>query len=301
MKEPLNYLQTEQTDERYTKLDRMSTSELLSLMNEADRTVPEAVGRVLPHIDRAVELITSRLVEGGRLVYIGAGTSGRIGLLDAAECPPTFGVTAEQVQALLAGGEQALSHAFEDAEDRTDAAREDLQHILLTDRDVVVGIAASGRTPYVIGGLTYARQLGSATVALSCNLAAPISALADVAIEVDTGPEVLMGSTRLKAGTAQKLVLNMLSTACMIRLGKTYRNLMVDLLVTNEKLAERARRMVVLATNLDDVTAEQWLSAANGHVKLAILMARTGLALADAEQRLAAVGGILRLALAEAD
>ncbi|WP_370670825.1 N-acetylmuramic acid 6-phosphate etherase [Alicyclobacillus acidiphilus] len=292
-------LQTEQSLPEYDRLDVSSTSEILSMMNEADQTVPIAVKKALPAVEEAVELIVKALSSGGRLFYIGAGTSGRLGVLDAAECPPTFGTPMSLVQGLIAGGQGAMFKAVEEAEDKWTSASEDLTAVGLCERDVVVGISASGRTPYVVGGLTYARSVGSATIALSCNTGASIGRLADVSIEIDTGPEVLAGSTRLKAGTAEKLVLNMLSTASMVRLGKAYRNLMVDLKVTNEKLQDRARRIVMTAAAVDYDAAERALRLADGHVKTAIVMARRAIDKAAAEAMLNRANGFLRVALEE--
>ncbi len=297
----LRHLHTEQSDPQYANLDISGTTDILIMMNEADRAVPVAVAQVLPSVAQAVEVIVGALKQGGRLIYIGAGSSGRLGVLDAAECPPTFSTPPEQVQGLIAGGPESMFRAVEDAEDNFASAQADLQAIQLTERDVVVGITASGRTPYVMGGLTYAGQLGSATVSLSCNLNAEASRLTDVAIEVDTGPEVLMGSTRLKAGTAEKQIVNMLSTATMVRLGKVYHNLMVDLKVTNEKLAERAKRMVMQAADVDYVFAERMLQEADGHVKTAIVMARKGVDKGTAGQLLAEADGFLRIVLRELD
>jgi N-acetylmuramic acid 6-phosphate etherase len=296
---PIWDLQTEQVHPKYDRLDISSTSEILQMMNEADHTVPAAVAKVIPEITRAVELIVDSLRQGGRLFYIGAGTSGRLGVLDAAECPPTFSTSPALVQGLIAGGHKAMFEAVEGAEDNAFSAQEDLAAVHLAAKDVVVGITASGRTPYVIGGLSYARTIGASTISISCNPGSKVSTYADVAIEVHTGPEVLSGSTRLKAGTAEKLVLNMLSTASMVRLGKAYRNLMVDLRVTNEKLLERAKRMVMVAAGVDYTTAERTLEEANGHVKTAILMARKGVDKTSADQMLAEANGFLRYALGE--
>ncbi len=292
-------LQTEQSHPRYSGLDVSSTRELLWMMNEADHTVPMAVGKVLPSIEQAVELIVERLKRGGRLFYIGAGTSGRLGVLDAAECPPTFSTPPGQVVGLIAGGRDAMFEAVEEAEDNSQSAPEDLEGFNLSKDDVVVGITASGRTPYVIGGLNYARSIGSATIAVSCNTKSQVSQYADVPIEVETGPEVLSGSTRLKAGTAEKLVLNMLSTASMFRLGKVYHNLMVDMKVTNEKLLERAKRIVMVSAEVDYEAAEKALEAADGHVKAAILMVKKGVDKAVADKLLNEANGFLRIALGE--
>ncbi len=290
-------LATERANDRTADLDTMSVAGLLAAMNEEDRSVPGAVAAALPEIERAVHLIVAARRAGGRLIYLGAGTSGRIGLLDAVECPPTFGTDPGEVLGLIAGGDLAFLRAAEGAEDDPDLAVAALDAVGLTVADVVVGLAASGRTPYVVGGLGHARATGSATVSVACNAGAEISAHADVAIEVDTGPEVLTGSTRLKAGTAQKLVCNMLSTASMIRTGKAYRNLMVDVRPTNAKLVDRARRIVTAATGVDDATAAGALAGADGHAKTAIVMLLAAVDAAEARRRLAGAGGSVREAL----
>jgi N-acetylmuramic acid 6-phosphate etherase len=268
-------------------------------MNAEDRHVPEAVEKVLPQIAEAVDRIVDAFKAGGRLIYFGAGTSGRLGVLDASECPPTFGVPPEMVVGLIAGGDHALRHPVEGAEDNVEAGRNDLEGISITAKDVVVGIAVSGRTPYVIGGLRYAREVGATTVALSCNPKSTIAELADIAISPVVGPEVVMGSTRLKSGTAQKLVLNMLTTASMVRIGKAYENLMVDLGVSNEKLAARATRMIVDVIGCSNEEAEVYLAEAGNNVKLAILIGLTGLSREDAEKQIAKAHGFLRRAIEE--
>lgn len=293
-------LATEQTNDRSATLDQMSALEIVTLMNEEDRTVADAVQRALPAVSEAVERIVSSLSKGGRLFYVGAGTSGRLGVLDASECPPTFGTEPELVQALHAGGEAALVNAVEGAEDDFEAGAVDLKAAGLQAGDVVVGIAASGRTPYVAGALTFARELGAATVAMSCNAPAEISRLADTAIEVVTGPEVLMGSTRLKAGTAQKMVLNMISTATMVRLGKAYRNLMIDVKPTNVKLVDRACRILVQAANVEYEAASAALTLSGNRVKVALVMLKTGLTAEEATQRLDEAGGFAGRAVGEA-
>jgi len=264
-------LETETRDPRAPELDLMTTEDILRYMNEADQAVPVRVGEKISDIAAAVDVIVGALRSGGRLFYVGAGTSGRLGLLDANECPPTFGTPPELVQAVMAGGSGMLQ-ADETAEDSAEGGAADLQARGLTARDVVVGIAASGRTPYVIGALRYALEAGAATVAVSCVHRAAISAMACTAIEVPVGPEVVTGSTRLKAGTAQKLVLNMLSTAAMIRLGKVYGSLMVDMQPTNGKLLRRAERIVEMATGAQPAEAAAALSQAGGGVKTAIVM-----------------------------
>ncbi len=289
-------LQTEARNPRTMDLDRISTLELVSALNREDLTVAPAVTAVLPQVARAVELIVARLRRGGRLIYTGAGTSGRLGVLDASECPPTFGVAPETVQGLMAGGPDALRHPQEGAEDDPAAGAADLARLLVGSDDVVVGVAASGRTPYVIGALQEARRRGAATVALACNPQAQMAGLADVAISPATGPEAVMGSTRLKAGTAQKMVLNMLSTAAMVQLGKVYTNLMVDMMPGNEKLRARAVRMVQLATGAGAEEAAAALQAC-GHAKTAIVHLLSGAAPDRCRQALAEAAGVVRTAL----
>jgi len=290
-------LATETSNEQTRDLDTMSVAELLAVMNEEDRTVPDAVAATLPDMAKAVDAIVAARRRGGRLIYLGAGTSGRLGVLDAVECPPTFGTDPGEVLGLIAGGERAFLQAVEGAEDDPDLAVADLRAVDVAASDVVVGLAASGRTPYVIGGLDHARAIGAATVSVACNLGAEISAHADVAIEVNTGPEVLTGSTRLKAGTAQKLVCNMLSTASMIRTGKVFHNLMVDVRPTNAKLVDRARRIVSAATGADPDSAEAAIDRAGGHAKTAIVMLLADCDYPDAVHRLQCSGGNVRAAV----
>jgi len=290
-------LSTETANERTRNLDTMSVSDLLAVMNEEDRTVPLAVAAALPEIERAVHVIVEARRRGGRLIYIGAGTSGRLGVLDAVECPPTFGTAPGEVLGLIAGGERAFLRAVEGAEDNPDLAAADLRGVDLVATDVVVGVAASGRTPYVIGGLDYSREVGAATVSVSCNVGSLISAHADVAIEVETGPEILTGSTRLKAGSAQKLVCNMLSTASMIRTGKVFHNLMVDVQPTNAKLIDRAQRIVSAATGADTETAAAAIDLAGGHAKTAVVMLLAELGPEEATERLRLSGGHVRAAV----
>ena len=289
-------LTTEARNPATTDLDAMSVPELLTVMNAEDARVAPAVGAALPQIAAAVELVTASLRRGGRLVYLGAGTSGRLGLLDAVECPPTFDVDPDRIVALLAGGAGAFIAAVEGAEDSAAAAAADVDAARVDARDTVVGLAASGRTPYVVAGLDRARERGAATVSVACNAGAEVSAHADVAIEVETGPEVLTGSTRLKAGTAQKLVCNMLSTAAMVRIGKVYRNLMIDMRPTNGKLADRAERIVAAAAEVDRPTAATALAAAGGRAKVATVMLLAGTDAAGAEALLAGAGGAVRAA-----
>ncbi len=274
-------LNTEGRNPLTLDLDGLDTLELLKVINDEDQQVAAAVRRALPEIGAAVDRVAAARREGGRLIYLGAGTSGRIGLLDAVECPPTFGTEPEEVLGLIAGGDSAFVRAVEGAEDDPHLAIEELNAVEIGAKDVIVGLAASGRTPYVIGGLRHARAKGATTIAVSCNPGALISAEADIAIEVITGPEVLMGSTRLKAGTAQKLVCNMISTASMVRTGKAYSNLMVNLRPTNAKLVDRAQRIVATATGVERSIADSTLAEANNHAKTAIVML---LANASAEQ-----------------
>lgn len=294
----LSTLGTETRNKRTADLDRMPVGELLSVMNAEDQTVAFAVREALPQIGAAVEAITGSLRRGGRLVYLGAGTSGRIGLLDAVECPPTFGIPNEQVVGLVCGGPGAFSVAVEGAEDDPDRAARDLDDIDVNDRDTVVGLAASGRTPYVVGGLQRAHAAGAITVSVACNRDAFVSRYADIAIEVPTGPEVLTGSTRLKAGTAEKMVCNMLSTASMVYLGKVYGNLMVDVRASNDKLVDRAQRMVAQVTGADPEIAAQTLRSADGHAKTAIVMLLAHCTAEEATLRLEQAHGDTRTAIA---
>ncbi|WP_159655791.1 N-acetylmuramic acid 6-phosphate etherase [Vibrio atypicus] len=278
-------------------IDLLPALEIVQRINQQDQQVPIAVEKVLPEIAQAVEKITEAFKIGGRLIYMGAGTSGRLGVLDASECPPTFGVSDQMVIGLIAGGPEAILKAKEGAEDSLTLGVEDLKAINFSQRDVVVGIAASGRTPYVIGALEYANETGATTVALSCNPDSPIADIAQIAISPVVGPEALTGSTRLKSGTAQKLVLNMLTTASMIRLGKSYQNLMVDVKATNKKLVARAARIVMQATDCDKSLAEQTLQQTKYDVKLAILMILTGMDIEAAHEQLAHQNGFLRKAV----
>ncbi|SDG61913.1 N-acetylmuramic acid 6-phosphate etherase [Pelagibacterium luteolum] len=278
-------------------IDLMSALDILRTINSEDASVPTAVKKVIPEIARTVDATVKAFNSGGRLVYIGAGTSGRLGVLDASECPPTFGVSYDMVVGIIAGGFDALVRASEGAEDRADDGVADLRAITLTDKDVVVGIAVSGRTPYVIGALNYARSVGAVTVSLCCNPDSPISKIADIAISPVVGPEVLTGSTRMKSGTAQKLVLNMISTASMIRIGKTYQNLMVDLHASNEKLLARAVLIVMRATGCTTEEARQVLALTDNDAKLAILVQTTGMDTTAARKALDSADGFLRRAI----
>ncbi len=276
------------------QIDQLSALEIVQVMNAEDATVAAAVRAALPAVAEAVEVIAARLQNGGRLIYVGAGTSGRLGVLDAAECVPTFSVPPTLVQALIAGGPSALLQAIEGAEDDREAGRADLLALDVTAKDAVVGIAASGRTPYVIAALETAAERGAATIGISCNAPAPVLDAAQIKIAALVGPEVITGSTRLKAGTAQKLILNMLSTASMILLGKVYGNLMVDVKVTNNKLADRARRIVMEVTGVEAGEAARLLALADNEVKTAIVVSLLDVTPDEARVRLAAAQGRLR-------
>ena len=293
----LSTLITEQRNPNSMHVDSLSALEIVQLMNEEDKQVPLAIEKCLPQIAQAVERIVATFQQGGRLVYIGAGTSGRLGVLDASECPPTFGVSPEMVKGIIAGGERALRHPIEGAEDSKTHAVVDLQTIQFSSQDVLVGIAASGRTPYVIGALEYAKRLGSVTVSIASNPNSAMANIVDIAIDTVVGPEVLTGSSRLKSGTAQKLVLNMLTTASMILMGKCYQNLMVDVQASNEKLKARAIHIVMQATDCDKALAEETLKQADQNAKLAIMMILSGLDRAQAEALLEKHQGKLQLAL----
>lgn len=293
----LSTLITEQRNSNSMHVDSLSALEIVQLMNDEDKQVPLAIEKCLPQIAQAVECIVAAFQQGGRLVYIGAGTSGRLGVLDASECPPTFGVSPEMVKGIIAGGERALRHPIEGAEDSKAQAVADLQTIQFSSKDVLVGIAASGRTPYVIGALEYAESLGSVTVSIASNPNSAMANIVDIAIDTVVGAEVLTGSSRLKSGTAQKLVLNMLTTASMILMGKCYQNLMVDVQASNEKLKARAIRIVMQATDCDKALAEETLKLADQNAKLAIMMILSGLDRAQAEDLLEKHQGKLQLAL----
>ena len=293
----LSTLITEQRNPNSMHVDSLSALEIVQLMNEEDKQVPLAIEKCLPQIAQAVECIVAAFQQGGRLIYIGAGTSGRLGVLDASECPPTFGVSPEMVKGIIAGGERALRHPIEGAEDSKEQAVIDLQTIQFSSKDVLVGIAASGRTPYVVGALEYAKSLGSATVSIASNPNSAMANIVDIAIDTVVGPEVLTGSSRLKSGTAQKLVLNMLTTASMILMGKCYQNLMVDVQASNEKLKARAIRIVMQATDCDKALAEETLKQADQNAKLAIMMILSGLDRAQAEALLEKHQSKLQLAL----
>lgn len=292
----LDNLTTETRNEKTMMLDALSVREILDIMNQEDQKVPIAVSKVIPKIESAINEIVANFKKNGRLIYIGAGTSGRLGVLDAAECVPTFGINPEMVQGIIAGGMSAMTVAVEGAEDSEELARQDLNDLNLSDNDTVVGIAASGRTPYVIGGLDYAQDIGATTISLACNNNSSISKHAQIPIEIAVGPEILTGSTRLKSGTAQKLVLNMLSTVSMIRIGKVYKNLMVDVKPTNKKLIERAKRIIVQATDCSSQQAKEAFEIADQDVKLAIVMVLTNMDKEEAKLKLNKANGFVRKA-----
>ena len=293
----LTGMTTERRNPRTMQLDTMSELEIVTVMNEEDARVPLAIAKKLPQIAQAAHWAAEAFAQGGRLFYMGAGTSGRLGVLDAAECPPTFGVDPGMVVGLIAGGEKAFIKAVEGAEDDRALGQSDLEAHNLTAKDVVIGIAASGRTPYVLGGLAYARSIGCRTAAIACNPGSAVGKAADLAIEVEVGPEVLTGSTRLKSGTAQKLILNMISTASMVRAGKAYQNLMVDVMQTNEKLHVRAENIVIDATGVDRAEARRAIDAASGSVKCAITMLLAGCDADEARRRLDEAKGHVRAAI----
>jgi N-acetylmuramic acid 6-phosphate etherase len=295
----LSHLVSEGRNPETMDIDLLSAYDIVQRLNQQDKVVPIAVEQVLPDIALAVDAITTAFKQGGRLVYLGAGTSGRLGVLDASECPPTFGIPHGMVIGLIAGGKEAMFEAREGAEDSRELGQFDLEQIQFNAKDIVVGIAASGRTPYVIGALEYAKQLGSVTVALSCNPDSAIAKLAQISISPVVGPEALTGSTRLKSGTAQKLVLNMLTTASMIRLGKSYQNLMVDVKATNEKLIARAVRIVMQATDCDINKAKDLLNECGNNAKIAILMYLTDISCEEATERLNLSDGFLRKAMSD--
>jgi N-acetylmuramic acid 6-phosphate etherase len=290
---------TEQRNPRTRGIDLRSTREILRAMNREDASVARAVARAIPEIARAVDAIALALERGGRLIYVGSGTSGRLAALDATECPPTFGVPREMVVALIAGGQRALTEAVEGAEDDAAAGARDLRRVHCTKRDVAVGLTASGRTPYVLGALKFARRMGARTVAITCNRGTAVTRAAEIAIVAETGPEVIAGSTRLKAGTAQKLILNMLSTGAMIRLGRVYDNWMAGVAQTNQKLRARALGLLCEAMGVREAVARRALAAARGDLRIALVMLKRGVTREQAEFALAAAGGDLRSAVGE--
>jgi len=299
VKKSMENLVTEQRNPASTDIDRKPTEEILKIINAEDKKVAYAVEKEIPKIAEAVDLIVDSIKKGGRLFFIGAGTSGRLGVMEAAEMPPTFGVNPELVQGIIAGGIEALYRSLEGVEDDRNAGVKDLLSRGFASKDVLVGISASGKTPYTVAALEFAKKMGAKTIGITCNLNSEIAKIADVTIEVIVGPEVITGSTRMKAGTAQKMVLNMLTTAIMVKLGKVYENLMVDLKAANEKLRERAKRIIMSATNVSYDEAEKAINAAQGNVKAAILMIKTKVSYEEALRLLEKSGGILRKAIEE--
>ena len=296
----LGRLTTEAVNPASARIDELDAAAIVAVMNAEDALVATAVARESAAIARAIDVIADRFRRGGRLVYIGAGTSGRLGVLDASECPPTFGTPPEMVVGLIAGGPQALTRAVEGAEDSRELAAADLAAIGLSAADVLVGIATSGRTPYVLGGLAHARAVGAFAIGFACNDNSELEPLTDLMIVPRVGPEIVTGSTRLKAGTATKMVLNMLTTGAMIRIGKTYGNLMVDLRATNTKLVARTRRIVTLLTGASEEEAERLVAAADGELKTAVVSRARGVSPAEARRLLAEAGGHLRRAVGDA-
>ncbi|AXV36153.1 MULTISPECIES: N-acetylmuramic acid 6-phosphate etherase [Aeromonas] len=289
----LSSMITETRNPASVEIDQLPTLEMLRVINQEDQQVALAVSQLLPEITRAVDAIAAAFGKGGRLVYIGAGTSGRLGILDASECPPTYGVSAEQVVGLIAGGHKAILQAVENAEDDAELGAQDLKNIQFCANDVLVGIAASGRTPYVLGAMAHARTVGATVCSISCNPGSPLAQAADISMVAVVGPEIVTGSSRMKAGTAQKLILNMLSTGAMIRTGKVYGNLMVDVEATNAKLVERQKRIVMEATDCERAVAERALAQADNHCKTAIVMILAGLTADEARTRLQSSNGFI--------
>lgn len=295
--ENLSALTTEMRNEKSTNIDNMSTKNILTLINNEDMTVAKRIQDVLPEIEKTVEVVYESFKFGGRLFYVGAGTSGRLGILDAVECPPTFSTSPGLVQAVMAGGMKAIEKAVEGAEDSEEIGAKDLAERKLTEKDVVIGIAASGRTPYVIGALNYANQIGASTVSLSSNENSVIGQYADIKIDVLTGPEVITGSTRMKAATAHKLILNMITSASMIKMGKVYENLMVDVSVSNIKLKERAKGILSTITQIPYAETERFLELANYEVKPAIVMIKADVTYQEAKDYIAEADGFVRKAI----
>lgn len=297
MKQDIKSLETEQHNHQSTNIDKMNTLDILKTINNEDKQIPSAIHKNLNNIEKVVDESYKSLKDGGRLIYIGAGTSGRLGVLDASECPPTYGVTPDLVQGIMAGGNEAIFRAQEGVEDRPEEGAKDLKEINLTEKDMVIGITASGRTPYVLGALNYANSIQAGTSSISCASYSEVSDVAQFPIEIITGPEVVTGSTRMKAGTAQKLVLNMISTAVMIKLGKVYQNYMVDLKASNYKLKIRSINILKEILTINDSQALELLEQANGHVKLALLLGMTDLKIDKAKEQLKQSNGHLRKAL----
>lgn len=297
----MSNLTTESVNPASTEIDKLSSLEFVNLMNSEDASVPAAVARQATHIARAIDVISDRIRNGGRLIYLGAGTSGRLGVLDASECPPTFSTPPEMIVGIIAGGYDALHSAAEGIEDYPDVAVDDLKQKDFSSKDVIVGIASSGRTPYVIGGLRYAKQIGAFAIGFSCNANSKLESVSDLMIVPIVGPEVISGSTRMKAGTATKLVLNMLTTGAMVQLGKTYGNLMVDMKATNTKLVARAHRLASQLTGLSEAEVAPHLAACNGELKTAIVSIRGQCSPEDARRLLETASGQLRFALKSCD
>ncbi|WP_423408186.1 N-acetylmuramic acid 6-phosphate etherase [Heyndrickxia sp. MSNUG] len=292
-------LNTEQQNPKTMNIDLMSTEEIITVINQEDTLVPNVLARQVPNISEVVDKIVAAFKQGGRLIYVGAGTSGRLGIIDASECPPTYGTDPGMVVGIIAGGKEAMTEAIEGVEDDKQQGQTDMEEISLSAKDVVVGIAASGRTPYTIGALEYAKQLGAVTVSVVCSKDSEMEQVSDYTIAAVVGPEVITGSTRMKAGTAQKLILNMLSTASMIKMGKVYGNLMVDVQMTNEKLHNRAVNIVKMATGASDEEARAAIKEQNYHTKAAILQIITGLKGIEAKNLLDKHDGYLREAISE--
>nr|WP_314267853.1 N-acetylmuramic acid 6-phosphate etherase [uncultured Moellerella sp.] len=296
----LSQMVTESRNPASEHIDQVSTLEMLKIINNEDKKVPLSIEKILPNIAQLVDKVAEAFQQGGRLIYCGAGTSGRLGILDASECPPTFGTPHEQVIGLIAGGHQAILRAVENAEDNRQLGQKDLEDIQFNAKDVLVGIAASGRTPYVLGAMDYAQSLSATVAAISCNPDSAMAKQADIPLTAVVGPEVVTGSSRMKAGTAQKLILNMITTGAMIRIGKIFGNLMVDVEATNAKLIERQTRIVMEATECERATAEQALQQCERHCKTAILMILADLSAADAKRLLSNNNGFIRSALGAA-
>ncbi|CAM3037902.1 N-acetylmuramic acid 6-phosphate etherase [Paenibacillus sediminis] len=297
MNEILSILTTEQLNEKTRNIDQMSSEQIMKLINDEDRHVADCIHEIIPQITRAADLIVEAFRGGGRLFYVGAGTSGRIGILDASECPPTYGTDPSMVQGLIAGGFQAVKESIEGAEDNESLGADDIDEHGINKRDVVIGIAASGRTPYVLGAMKRAGELGAVVIGLCNNYDTPMKQYSQLMIEAVVGPEVILGSTRMKAGTAQKIILNMLTTTAMIRIGKVYENLMVDLNPSNEKLVHRAKRIIYMATNAPDEEVERAYSESSGHVKTAIVMLLAGVKAEEARELLQETDGFVRTAI----
>ncbi len=294
----ISNLSTEQRNPKSSEIDAKSTLEILKIINDEDKTVPYAVEKELPYIEQAVEIIVDALKNGGRLLYFGAGTSGRLGIIDASECPPTFGTPYGQIDGYIAGGKNAMFRAQEGAEDYEENGAKDILSAKVSPKDVVCGIAASRRTPYVVGAIKKAKELGAKTLFVTCNPRENFNIReVDVAVCPYVGPEVIMGSTRMKSGTAQKLVLNMLTTTAMIRMGKIYENMMIDLQMTNKKLVERSKKIVMTITGIDYDKASEYLKKADGHVKTALVMIKAGIEAEEAKERLSKADGFVRKAI----